>query len=387
MIQASAPGKLFIAGEYGVVEPGGSAILVAVDRYVRVRAVPAATTTVSSAHFGTEPLAWRRGAVALFDPKLPSTEPVNSAPLDSAPLDSAPLDPAPLDPAPLDPVSSALAVVDELAAASGRPEVPLALAIESDLDDVDGAKFGLGSSAAVVVAIVRAVAEAHGLDLDDSAVLRLALIASWRVNPAGSGGDVAASTLGGWISYRSTDAAAVLDRVREFGIAAAIAEDWPGFSAEALPAPSALELVVGWTGSPASTSALVGRSREARQRDDDAYRAFFAESDDAVATLAAAIRADDTAAISSGIRRARAALAGYAALSQVEIETPALTALCAAAEQHGAAAKSSGAGGGDCGIALVGPSVDRGALAADWSAVGIRTLELNVAAPTSGRES
>ena len=42
MIETRAPGKLFVAGEYAVVEPGGSAIAVAVDRFVTVRATDAA---------------------------------------------------------------------------------------------------------------------------------------------------------------------------------------------------------------------------------------------------------------------------------------------------------------------------------------------------------
>ena len=41
MISASAPGKLYIAGEYAVVEPGHPAILVAVDRFVTVSVSPA----------------------------------------------------------------------------------------------------------------------------------------------------------------------------------------------------------------------------------------------------------------------------------------------------------------------------------------------------------
>ena len=37
MIEASAPGKLYIAGEYAVLEPGHPAILVALDQYITVR--------------------------------------------------------------------------------------------------------------------------------------------------------------------------------------------------------------------------------------------------------------------------------------------------------------------------------------------------------------
>jgi mevalonate kinase len=36
MIELSVPGKLFIAGEYAVVEPGHPAIIVAVDQFITV---------------------------------------------------------------------------------------------------------------------------------------------------------------------------------------------------------------------------------------------------------------------------------------------------------------------------------------------------------------
>ena len=37
MIETRAPGKLFIAGEYAVVEPGQPAVLIAVDRCITVQ--------------------------------------------------------------------------------------------------------------------------------------------------------------------------------------------------------------------------------------------------------------------------------------------------------------------------------------------------------------
>ena len=46
--------------------------------------------------------------------------------------------------------------------------------------------------------------------------------------------------------------------------------------------------------------------------------------------------------------------------------------------EHGAAAKSSGAGGGDCGIALCTPATDLVALRAAWETAGILPLDLSV---------
>ena len=48
------------------------------------------------------------------------------------------------------------------------------------------------------------------------------------------------------------------------------------------------------------------------------------------------------------------------------------------AQEHGAAAKSSGAGGVDCGIALCPPGSDERAMCAAWAAVGIQPLGLSV---------
>ena len=46
MIEVSAPGKLYIAGEYAVVEPGHPAIIVAVDQFITVT-IEAAVKNVS----------------------------------------------------------------------------------------------------------------------------------------------------------------------------------------------------------------------------------------------------------------------------------------------------------------------------------------------------
>jgi len=47
-----APGKMFLAGEYAVLEPGRSALVVAVDRTLRLRVRPDAQPPWNS---GTSP--------------------------------------------------------------------------------------------------------------------------------------------------------------------------------------------------------------------------------------------------------------------------------------------------------------------------------------------
>ena len=64
-----APGKLYIAGEYAVVEPGHRAVLVAVDRFITIRLTPRASTcspaderagTIRSVLYAAGSRPWRR---------------------------------------------------------------------------------------------------------------------------------------------------------------------------------------------------------------------------------------------------------------------------------------------------------------------------------------
>ncbi|MFD6107667.1 phosphomevalonate kinase, partial [Nocardia salmonicida] len=78
------------------------------------------------------------------------------------------------------------------------------------------------------------------------------------------------------------------------------------------------------------------------------------------------------------IDSARTLLADLDAMSDLGIMTPRLQALCDAGAAVGAAAKPSGAGGGDCGIALI--ERTRPAAIAEltgrWITAGIRPLPL-----------
>lgn len=50
MIEVSAPGKLYIAGEYAVVETGHPAVIAAVDQFVTVTVESARKVGVSNLH-------------------------------------------------------------------------------------------------------------------------------------------------------------------------------------------------------------------------------------------------------------------------------------------------------------------------------------------------
>ena len=368
MISQSAPGKLYIAGEYAVVEPGHQAVLVAVDRFITVRITQAEdggsagpTGHISSTLYEAQSLTWYRrpeDGVVMVDKQFD------------------------------DYVVSAIRMVEQMVREAGGPLRYFDLDVSSELDDGCGRKLGLGSSSAVTVATVRAVARFYGLVLDDMAVYKLALLATDAVQPIGSGGDIAASSFTGWVAYTSPDRA-WLHQVSgapgtgnspggSAGLSELVRMDWPLLSIRRLPAPG-LRLSVGWTGSPASTPRLVADVQaHTRGAQDAAYTAFLRESEACLSALTLALREDDAQETGLRIQEGRRLLSGLSRTSGITIETPQLRRLVEIAQEHGAVAKSSGAGGGDCGIALCPPGTDMAAMHAAWESAGIQPLDLRV---------
>ena len=354
---ARAPGKLYIAGEYAVVEPGHRAVLVAVDRFITVRITPCSPAggyagTIRSQLYDTGSRPWRHR------PQDGLAEAVGGDD---------------------DYVISAIRVVEALVTPGGGRPRSFDLSVSSELEEDDGRKLGLGSSSAVTVATVRAVATFYGLAADDLTVYKLAMLASDTVQPIGSGGDIAASAMTGWVAYTSPDRS-WLRRARQRagagGMSDLVEADWPGLSVRRLPSPS-LRLQVGWTGAPASTPALVA-DVQTRSHGADDYTVFLRDSQDCLARLITAIEDDDAARIMRQIARNRALLAGLSRIGGRTIETTELARLVEIALDHGATAKSSGAGGGDCGIALCPPDKDIAAMSSAWRAASIQPLDLAI---------
>ncbi|HEY0216814.1 MAG TPA: phosphomevalonate kinase [Cellulomonas sp.] len=361
MIEASAPGKLFVAGEYAVVEAGYPAVLVAVDRHVTVRLSPAeGAGSITSDQYGRMPVVWRRvGDRVVIDH-------------DSRPFDY---------------VLAAIDVVERYAVEQGRTLAFSDLTITSELDDRSGRKFGLGSSAAVTAATVRALDLFYDLRLPTESLLKLALIATVSINPMGSGGDVAASLYGGWIRYAALDRDWLRERLADCRdeatgtLTGLVATEWPGLSVRRLRTPATMHLVVGWTGVPASTMRLVEAMQSRKGDTESHYADFLAASRECVDAFADAIERDDAPAAKDQLRRARGLLTALARAAGVDVETPALRTLCESAELVGAAAKSSGAGGGDCGIVLADTGTDLEPMLREWELSDVRHLSLRVQPP------
>lgn len=355
-------GKLFVLGEYAVVEPAQPSIVVGVNCEISVGLVAATSAgsgVIRDPSYGEQPVQW----------VLRSTQ--GEPPIEIE-----------LVGRPADHVSSALAVIEELRAHRGIPASGYDLQIASELQDAAGSKLGLGSSGAITVALIDAVQQHYELMLSRDEIMKLSLLATIERSPKASGGDVAASAHGGWLLYSAPDRDELLRSRRANGIAATLDDTrvWDGLRVERLPQHPDLRLLAGWTGAPASTDRLVAALQSGV---DDAY---LRENRRIVECFAEALRSPETPgslqSAMRSIREARSLLLALSASGEPEIETAALTTLVDAANAVGAAAKSSGAGGGDCGIVIAPRDQPLEAMFAKWEAAGIRNLNISVASAT-----
>ncbi|MFO0712899.1 MAG: hypothetical protein U0353_23800 [Sandaracinus sp.] len=290
-IHASAPGKLMISGEYAVLE-GASALVAAVSRRARVALDPidaslgvadgspsASSGSPDATRFPPEVLLTREKAEALF----------------------------------------------------GAVTMDLHLDVSSLRDGER--KLGLGSSAAASVATAAAVAAAQGRDVDAERheILALALEGHRAVAPEGSGADVIASALGGFV---------------------VVSKDDDGIDVESIePAPSFVWRVV-WTGTPARTSDFVRAVKTLADSDRDRYEESMSDIADASSAFIDAFADDDVQAGIEAVRAHHEALRTLGEKAGVPIVTPSLAQAAELAVAEDGAAKPSGAGGGDVAVAL-----------------------------------
>jgi phosphomevalonate kinase len=348
--QASAPGKLFLVGEYSVLF-GAPALVTAVDRRASVRFVreDGPLSIVASAGLGWEParfafetrggLRWEcreevAGRFLLFERVLRSL-----------------VDGGLFLPAAAAPCRATLDTGRFYHRSSG-----------------EAIKLGLGSSAALTVALTSALLcwSGGGRRLEPEAGWLERLIEIHRAlqGGRGSGADLAASLLGGVLEYRLDPAGSIA-------------------TAAARRLPPGLGMVTVWTGTPADTGDLLERLSRRMDGDGDAgIRAAIDRMGEISAAAIHAVRHGDVAAFLELIADFGAGMEDLGRAAGIDIMSGRHRELGRLARRFGVAYKPSGAGGGDMGIGFSG---DRDALDDfERAAVGQGSAVVAVASTTDG---
>lgn len=347
------PGKLMVAGEFAVLEPHQKLVVMAVDRFVFATLQPGLENQLTLENFGLKNLPWHFSN-------------------DQVTIDS--------DDSRTNFVRDAMTIALTYLQENSITPPPFSLTIHSELDDESGVKYGLGSSAAVVVSVLSSILETYlPTSPSEEVLFKLAAISHIKTQGNGSGADIAASVYGGLLEYSSFQAAWLQTAYKQTPLLTDLLQkNWVYFSIRRLKLPENTYLCVGWTGKPASTKHLVDKILHLKKSDPKQFITFLTDSEKAVSTFTSGVDREDLADIFAGIEANRLTLRTIGEQANVEIETPLLGTLSDLARLENGAGKLSGAGGGDCGIAVVSSQKDKESLHAAWEQVNIKPLEIDL---------
>jgi phosphomevalonate kinase len=222
-------------------------------------------------------------------------------------------------------------------------------------------KIGLGSSAAVTTAVVGLAFARAGRPLNDPAALfPIADEAHAEAQGArGSGVDVACSVYGGTIRF-----------VKRRGQIDVTPADLP----------DGVILTFLWAGQPASTAELIGKVKALAEADPARHEACIGRLLSHAHAFATAVAGNDAPALIQAADAYGEAMAALGQAAHSDIVTEPHARFAALARRHGGAAKPSGAGGGDLGVAFtIGPDATF-ALREEAAAAGLTLLPLGAPA-------
>lgn len=295
-VRVSAPGKLFLLGEYAVLD-GAPALLAASEQRVTATVSEAQSWSLTSHGIGAGSIELGRNGTLPHD--LDERESLN------------------------------LRLFDEVRRCVeenfGEADRAFDIIIDSSALHDRGRKLGLGSSAAVAVALTTALARIRGIVLDPSELFTLAHSAHRASQGgSGSGGDIAACIYGGVILYT------------------------PDHVPAAVSLPAGTRILAVSTGGGSSTADLIGEVENYRVRAPEQYRRDMAALRKLAASASGAL--DSTAGLMRLADEYFDALAALAEHSGAGIVTARHLEFRRLAARYDAVFKPGGAGGGDLGL-------------------------------------
>ncbi|WP_195184029.1 phosphomevalonate kinase [Streptococcus infantis] len=317
-------GKLYWAGEYAILEPGQLALIKAIPIYM--------TADIKASN----------------DYRLYSD--MFSYSVDLRPDSSYTL------------IQETVALVEEYLTAQGVELHPFSLEIRGKMER-EGKKFGLGSSGSVVVLVIKAMLAFYERLADRELLFKLASAVLLKRGDNGSMGDIACIVSENLVLYQSFDREKVAQWLEKEDLQAVLDRDW-GFSIRSVEPVLKFDFLVGWTKEVAVSSYMV------KQIKDNMNSSFLQASKETVANLVKALEVGQEETIIDLLEQASQLLEGLSS----DIYTPSLRQLKNASRDLKAVAKSSGAGGGDCGIALSFDQDSTTLLKKRWADLGIELL-------------
>ena len=324
MIAVKTCGKLYWVGEYAILEPGQLALIKAIPIYMKAEIAFSENYCIYS---------------DLFDFAV-----------DLTPNPDYSL------------IQETIALLNDFLANRGQTLRPFSLEIRGKMER-EGKKFGLGSSGSVVVLVIKALLALYNLSIDQDLLFKLASAVLLKRGDNGSMGDLACIVAEDLVLYQSFDRKKIATWLEEESLATVLERAW-GFSISQVQPALECDFLVGWTKEVAVSSDMV------KQIKQNINQSFLSSSKATVVTLVEALEQGNVEKIIELVGTVSQLLEGLSP----DIYTSSLRQLKEASQGLLAVAKSSGAGGGDCGIALSFDEQSTETLKKRWTDLGIELL-------------
>ena len=296
-------GKLYIAGEYSVLTPNQSAIIKNIDIFMQAEIKFSEKYSIYS---------------DMYDYSVTLEEDDGNYSL----------------------ITETVKTVNEYLQLKGVDIQPFDMKITGKMEK-NGKKYGIGSSGSVTVLTVKAMSKLYSYDISSEEVFKLSAYVLLKRGDNGSMGDIACISYGSLVMYTSFDRNFIKEKMKNSSLSEIMNLEW-GYKIEKIHCPEKLEFLVGWTGIPSISGKMIIEVKNSINKE------FLEKSEEIVRNLKNGIEQGNKKIILENIGENGKLLS----LLHKKIYSQKLLELVESAEGLDICAKSSGAGGGDCGIAI-----------------------------------
>ena len=318
-------GKLYIAGEYSVLTPNQSAIIKNIDIFMQAEIKFSEKYSIYS---------------DMYDYSVTLEEDDENYSL----------------------ITETVKTVNEYLQLKGVDIQPFNMKITGKMEK-NGKKYGIGSSGSVTVLTVKAMSKLYSYDISSEEVFKLSAYVLLKRGDNGSMGDIACISYENLVMYTSFDRNLIKEKMKNSSLSEIMNLEW-GYKIEKIYCPEKYEFLVGWTGIPSISGKMIVEVKNLINSD------FLEKSEKIVQNLKKGIEEGNKKIISENIGENGKLLK----MLHEKIYSRKLLELVESAEGLDICAKSSGAGGGDCGIAISFNKNDTEKLLERWESRGIELL-------------
>lgn len=318
-------GKLYIAGEYSVLTPSQSAIIKNIDIFMQAEIKFSEKYSIYS---------------DMYDYSVTLEEDNGNYSL----------------------ITETVKIVNEYLQLKGVDIQPFDMKITGKMEK-NGKKYGIGSSGSVTVLTVKAMAKLYSYDISSEELFKLSSYVLLKGGDNGSMGDIACISYENLVMYTSFDRNLIKEKMKNSSLVEIMNLEW-GYKIEKIHCPEKYEFLVGWTGIPSISGKMIIEVKNSINKE------FLEKSEEIVRNLKNGIEQGNKKIISENVEKNSKLLK----MLHEKIYSRKLLELVESAEGLDICAKSSGAGGGDCGIAISFNRNDTEKLLERWESRGIELL-------------